>query len=144
MPLSWFIAAKFIHIMHIFYLREKGLRLLLRLLEAAVFWYRIISIDFFAIKLLLTSILLFVLVWNENIAEKPFVYFFQQSLSLQISKRSSVQILKILTVWTLKKTLNQVSHLKMNASNYAATFLIKSKIVHIRMREFKTKTTSKV
>ena len=144
MPLSWFIAAKFIHIMHIFYLREKGLRLLLRLLEAAVFWYRIISIDFFAIKLLLTSILLFVLVWNENIAEKPFVYFFQQSLSLQISKRSSVQILKILTVWTLKKTLNQVSHLKMNASNYAATFLIKLKIVHIRMREFKTKTTSKV
>ena len=139
MPLSWFIAAKFIHIMHIFYLREKA-----NVLEAAALWYRIISIDFIAIKLLLTWILLFVLVWNGNIAEKPFVYFFQQNLSLQISKCSSVQILKILTVWALKKTLNQVSHLKMNVSNYAATFLIKLKIVHIRMREFKTKTTSKV
>ena len=31
------------------------------------------------------------LVWNGNIAEKPFVYFFQNNLFLEISKRSSVQ-----------------------------------------------------
>ena len=38
------------------------------------------------------------LLWNGSIAEKSFVYFFRQNLFLQISKRSSVQVLKILTV----------------------------------------------
>ena len=50
-----------------------------------------------------------VFLWNGNIAEKPFVYFFQQNLFLQISKRSSVQVSKILTVSTLKNSQSSVT-----------------------------------
>ena len=50
------------------------------------------------------------LVWNRNIAEKYFVYFFQQKLFSQISKHSSIQVLKIiLTVWTLKNYQSSVT-----------------------------------
>ena len=109
MLLSWFIVARFIHVMHTFYLREKG-----NAIEAAVFkWYFLISYCFhrfschqIAVNLDPTA----VLVWNGNIAEKYFVYFFQQKLFLQISKHSSIQVLKIiLTVWTLKNYQSSVT-----------------------------------
>ena len=53
-----------------------------------------------------------VLVRNGNIIEKPFVYFFQKNLFLQISKRSSVQIFKLLAVGTLKNSQSSVTFKK--------------------------------
>ena len=67
--------------------------------------------------------LIAVFLWNGNIAEKSFVYFFQQNLFLQISKHSSVQVLKILTVSTLKNSQwsvtlkNKCKQLRHHVSN---------------------------
>ena len=49
------------------------------------------------------------LVWNGNIKEKSFVYFFQKNLFLEISKCFRVKVLKILIVWTLKNSQSSVT-----------------------------------
>ena len=49
------------------------------------------------------------LMWNGNIKEKSFVYFFQKNLFLEISKCFRVKVLKILIVWTLKNSQSSVT-----------------------------------
>ena len=59
MLLSWFIVARFIHILYTFHLRENANALESAVLRHNIFWFLfIIFIDFLAIKSLLTSILL--------------------------------------------------------------------------------------
>ena len=48
--------------------------------------------------------------------------------------KTLVQVLKILTVWTLKNS--QTHAKKMNWSSYVTIFSMKLEIVHIRMRKF--------
>ena len=98
MRLSWFIIARFIHIMYTIYLREKA--------------------NVRDVKIL-----------------KLFVYFLYQNLFLQISRLSNVQILKILTVWTLKNSQSSVT-LNNECMQLRYYFKIKLQIVYIWIRTF--------
>ena len=58
--------------------------------------------------------------------------------SLEVLTRLNIFIFKFskFELYELLKTLNQVSHLKMNVSHYVTSFPMKLKIVHIRIRKF--------
>ena len=75
---------------------------------------------------------------------RTLVYYFSQNLFSLISKHSDVQILKILTVWTLKNSQSSVT-LKNECKQLGYYFPNEIKnSTHSNERNFQTKTTSKV